>query len=277
MTINNNMSSLYSSRQVGLNEESLKKSMERLSSGQRINRSADDASGLSISEKLRTQIRGLNQSGKNIQNGISFIQTSEGYMNSTSDILQRIRELAVQASNGIYSDEDREMVNTEVSSLISEIDRISQSAQFNGKNLLDGTFAEDGLRLHIGANTDQSVTINVANCSAEALGLSGQGNVLNVSDVDSANTAIGTIDEALRTLNKNRADLGAMQNRMEMALNGNNIAMENMTASESTIRDTNIATESVEFMKNQVLTNAASSMLAQSLNLNRDNVLRLLS
>ncbi len=275
MIINNNMSSLYSARQVGLNETNLKKDMEKLSSGLRINRAADDASGLSISEQLRTQIRGLNQAGRNIQNGVSFVQTAEGYMNSTGDILQRIRELAVQSANGIFSAEDREMIDTEVKSLVAEVDRVSQTAEFNGKKLLDGTFAEEGLRLHIGANTDQFISVNVANCSAEALGLTAQGNTISVADEDSANSTIGVIDEALKTINRNRSDLGAIQNRMEMALKGNNIAVENMTASESAIRDNEYASSMVSYVKNQVLTSAATSLLAQANN-NASNVLSLL-
>lgn len=275
MIINSNLASIFASRQQGINDVNLQKSMEKLSSGSRINHAADDASGLSVSEKMRTQIRGLNQAGRNIQNGISFIQTTEGFMNETTEILQRIRELAVQSSNGIYSDEDRLMIQTEVSSLVSEVDRIASSAQFNGYNMLTGRFAEEGIRLQIGANMDQAVYVKVNNTSAEALGLTGQGNTINVNDVESANSTIGVIDEALKSVNRNRSDLGAMQNRMEMALKGNNIAAENMIASESRIRDTEYASEMVEFTKQSVLNQASTALLAQANN-NAANVLALL-
>lgn len=275
MVINSNMSSLFASRQNGINETALQKSMEKLSSGLRINHAADDASGLAVSEKFRSQIRGLGQAGKNIQNGISFINTAEGYMNETTDILQRIRELSVQSANGVYSDEDRNMIQTEVSSLIGEVDRIANSAQFNGYNMLTGRFAEDGLRFQVGANMDQMVEVKVNRMDSEALGLTGQGNSISVESTDSANSAIGVIDEALKTVNRNRSDLGAMQNRMEMAAKGNAIAMENMTSSESRIRDTEYAEQIVEFTKNSVLTNSSVAMLSQA-NSNAANVLALL-
>lgn len=278
MVINSNMSSVFAARQSGINEANLQKSMEKLSSGQRINHAADDASGLSVSEKMRSQIRGLNQAGKNIQNGVSFIQTTEGYMNETTDILQRIRELAVQSSNGIYSDEDRAMIQTEVSSLIAEVDRIAESAQFNGYNMLTGRFAEEGIRLQVGGNMDQSVAVKVNSLTADALGLRGTqegGEAVSVESTESANYSIGIIDEALKSVNRNRSDLGAMQNRMEMALKGNNIAMENMVSAESQIRDTEYASEMVEFTKQQVLNNASTAMLSQANN-NAANVLALL-
>lgn len=268
MVIGHNMNSLFAARQQDINNINVQKSMEKLSSGERINHASDDAAGLSISERMRSQIRGLSQAGKNIQNGVSFVQTTEGYMQETVDILQRIRELAVQSANGIYSDQDRAMLQTEVSSLIAEVDRIASSAQFNGYNMLTGRFAEEGIRLQVGANADQYMSIKVNNMSAESLGLKGQqgdeANVISVNDVDSANATIGVIDEALNSVNRNRSDLGAMQNRMEMALKGNNIAMENMTASESRIRDTDYASEVVELSKSQILTQSSIAMLSQA-------------
>lgn len=278
MVINSNMSSIFAARQSGINEASLQKSMEKLSSGQRINHAADDASGLSVSEKMRSQIRGLSQAGKNIQNGVNFISVTEAYLQETTDILQRIRELAVQSANGVYSDEDRAMIQTEVSSLISEVDRIAESAQFNGYNMLTGRFAEDGIRLQVGGNMDQSVTVKVNSLTADSLGLRGTqegGNAISVNDTESANYSIGVIDEALKSVNRNRSDLGAMQNRMEMALKGNSIAMENMVSAESRIRDTEYASEMVEFTKQQVLNNTATAMLSQANN-NAANVLALL-
>ena len=284
MIINHNMSSIFASRQQGINDVNLQKSMEKLSSGERINHAADDAAGLSISEKMRTQVRGLAQAGKNIQNGISFVQTTEGYMQETTDILQRIRELAVQSSNGVYSDEDRMMIQAEVSSLVAEVDRIASSAQFNGYNMLTGRFTtggadENGIRLQVGANMDQAVYVKVNNMSATALGLVGQqgdeANKISVTDVDAANYTIGVIDEALKSVNRNRSDLGAMQNRMEMALKGNNIAMENMISSESRIRDTEYASEMVEFTKQSILNQVSTAMLSQC-NVNASQVLNLL-
>lgn len=276
MIINNNMSSLFASRQEGINATNLQKSMEKLSSGEKINRAADNSANLAISEKMRSQIRGLNQAGQNIQNGISFVQTIEGFMNETTSILQRIRELAVQSANGIYSEEDRSMIQVEISQLVSEVDRIASTAQFNGYNMLTGRFEENGLKLQVGANMDQSVEVKIDRLTAEHLGLKGQENTISVLDQDSANMTISTIDEALKKVNKNRSDLGAMQNRMELALKGNNIAKENMIASESRIRDTDYASEMVEFTKNSILNQASAAMLSQANN-QHTMVLKLLS
>lgn len=284
MVINHNMASIFAARQEGINTSELKGSMERLSSGQQINRAGDDAANLAVSEKMRSQIRGLNQASKNVQNGVSFIQTTEGYLQETTDILQRIRELAVQASNGIYSDEDRMQIQVEVSQLVAEVDRIASSAQFNGMNMLTGRFAKDSdnpMTFQIGANMDQHISISVASATASALGLKGEGqsgsteNLININDADSANMAIGTIDEALKNVNKQRADLGAVQNRMEMAAKGINVAAENMTASESIIRDSDMAKEMVEYTKNQILQQASTAMLANA-NSQSQQVLHLL-
>lgn len=266
MIINNNMSSIFAANRSSINSVNLQKSMEKLSSGEKINRAADNSANLAISEKMRSQIRGLNQAGQNIQNGISFVQTTEGFMNETTEILQRIRELAVQSANGIYSDEDRSQIAVEISQLVSEVDRIASTAQFNGYNMLTGRFEENGLKLQVGANMDQSVEVKIDRLTAEHLGLKGQGNTISVLDQDSANMTISTIDEALKKVNKNRSDLGAMQNRMELALKGNNIAKENMIASESRIRDTDYASEMVEFTKNSILSQASAAMLSQANN-----------
>lgn len=266
MIINNNMSSIFAANRSSINSVNLQKSMEKLSSGEKINRAADNSANLAISEKMRSQIRGLNQAGQNIQNGISFVQTTEGFMNETTEILQRIRELAVQSANGIYSDEDRSMMQVEISQLVSEVDRIASTAQFNGYNMLTGRFEENGLKLQVGANMDQSVEVKIDRLTAEHLGLKGQENTISVLDQDSANMTISTIDEALKKVNKNRSDLGAMQNRMELALKGNNIAKENMIASESRIRDTDYASEMVEFTKNSILSQASAAMLSQANN-----------
>ena len=285
MVINHNMSAMYANRQLGITGLGITKDMEKLSSGERINRAGDDASGLAVSEKMRAQIRGLNQAAQNAQNGISFIQTTEGFLQETTDIMQRIRELAVQSSNGIYSDEDRMQIQVEVSALVSEVDRIASTAQFNGMNMLTGRFAQPtgenvvtgSMWFHIGANMDQRMRVYIGTMSAEALGIRtiGTADKISLAAPDDANRAIGTIDEALKKINKQRADLGAYQNRMEMTVKGLNVASENLQASESRIRDTDMARQMVEFTKNSVLQQAGTAMLAQA-NTQSQNVLSLL-
>ena len=280
MVINFNQAAAFSSRMEGINTANVLKTSKELSSGMRINSAADDASGLSISEKMRSQIRGLNQASRNVMNGVSMLQTAEGYMSSTTDILQRIRELAVQSANGIYSDEDRAMLQTEVEQLVSEVDRISQTAEFNGMTLLSGRFAEDGIKLQVGANTDQNFIVKLADMSATALGLKGPGQdgteqSISLADPESANMALATIDEALKTVNKNRADIGASMNRMEMTQKGIDIASENVAASESRIRDADMAKTITEHVKNQILQSASISLLSQA-NSQSQTVLQLL-
>ena len=281
MIINHNMSSLYADRVLNISNDSIMKNMEKLSSGERINRAGDDASGLAVSEKMRSQIRGLNQASKNIMNGVSFIQTTEGYLQETTDIMQRIRELAVQSSNGIYSDEDRMQIQVEVSQLVAEVDRIASTAQFNGMNMLTGRFATDSdnvMQFQIGANMDQNTRVFIGTMTATALGLKGaQGNdeQISIASPEEANMVLGTVDAALTNVAKQRADLGAYQNRFEMAAKGVNIAAENTQASESRIRDTDMASEMVEFTKNAILTQAGTAMLAQA-NSQSQNILALL-
>lgn len=274
MVINHNISAMYSNRTLGLTDSGLAKDMEKLSSGEKINRAGDDASGLAVSEKMRAQIRGLNQASRNAQNGISFIQVTEGYLQETTDIMQRIRELAIQNSNGIYSDEDRMQIQVEVSQLVAEVDRIASQAQFNGMNMLTGRFAKANgentvtasMWLHIGANIDQRMSVFIGTMTASALGIRtiGTEEVLSIAAPDDANRAISTIDVALKKINKQRADLGAFQNRLTFAVNGLNIAAENTQAAESTIRDTDMAAQMVSFTKNQILTQAGTAMLAQA-------------
>ena len=285
MVINHNMSAMFAQRSEGLTEVSNQKNMEKLSSGMRINRAGDDASGLAVSEKMRSQIRGLNKASENAKNGISFIQTTEGYLQETEDIIQRIRELAIQSSNGIYTDEDRIMIQVEVSSLIAEVDRIASHAQFNGMNMLTGRFARPtgennvtaSMWLHIGANMDQRTQVFIGTMSAAALGLRqvGTEEIMTLATPDEANRAIGTLDEAIKKINKQRADLGAYQNRLEMTVVGLDIGAENLQASESRIRDTDMAKEVVDFTKNQVLQQAGTAMIAQA-NQTSQNVLSLL-
>ena len=281
MIINHNMSAMQASRNLELRGTDLTKSMEKLSSGERINRAGDDASGLAVSEKLRSQIRGLNQASKNIQNGVSFIQTAEGYLQETQDILHRIRELSVQSSNGIYTVEDRMQIQVEVSQLVDEVDRIASHAQFNGMNMLTGDFSKEGsnvMQLQIGSNMDQNVRIYIDSMTSESLGLkSAQGTAerLSIDSPENANAAIGSLDTALKMVSKQRADLGAYQNRFEMASKGVSIAAENLQAAESRIRDTDMACEMVNLVKNQILQSASSSMLAQA-NANTNSIMKIL-
>ncbi|HNY16525.1 MAG TPA: flagellin [Treponemataceae bacterium] len=274
MIINHNLSAMYSQRSLGETTLSNSKNMEKLSSGMRINRAGDDASGLAVSEKMRSQVRGLNQAATNAQNGISFIQTAEGYLQESQDILQRIRELSVQSSNGIYSSEDRMQIQVEVSQLVAEVDRIASNAQFNGMNMLTGRFAKEtgennvtgSMWFHIGANMDQRTRVYIGTMTSKALGVRNVGNeqIMSLSSPDSANRAIGTLDEALKKISKQRADLGAYQNRLEYAVKGLNVGSENLQAAESRIRDTDMAKEMVDFTKNQILTQAGTAMLAQA-------------
>ena len=285
MIINHNMSALFAQRQQKLNAWVLDKNMEKLSSGLRITRAGDDASGLAVSEKMRSQIRGLNRAEKNAMDGISFIQTTEGYLQESQDIIQRLRELAVQAANGIYADEDRMQIQVEVSSLVDEVDRIASHAQFNGMNLLTGRFAREtgenlvtaSMWFHVGANMDQRVRVFIGTMTSEGLGLRqvSSKQIISVSTPDLANRAIGMLDEALKVVNKQRADLGAYQNRLEFTAKGLAIGAENMQASESRIRDADMAYEMVEFTKNSILLQSATAMLAQA-NLKPQTVLQLL-
>jgi flagellin len=273
---------MYANRLLKFKEIHLNKDIEKLSSGMRINRGGDDASGLAVSEKLRSQIRGLNQAGRNIESGISFIQTSEGFLQESQDILHRIRELAVQSAHGIYTTEDRMQIQVEVSQLVDEVNRIASHAEFNALRLLQGEFAKggelDGVKFQIGANIDQSETVYIGTMTAQALGLQGAqgtGEMLTISTPEGANVAIGTVDNALKIVSRQRADLGAYQNRFEMAAQGIAIASENLQAAESIVRDTDMAHQMVEFVKNNILMQAGTAMLAQA-NVKTQSVLQLL-
>ncbi|MDR0662510.1 MAG: flagellin [Spirochaetaceae bacterium] len=285
MIINHNLSAMFSNRSLKVTQGYLDKNSEKLSSGLRINRAGDDASGLAVSEKLRSQIRGLNQASANALNGISFIQTTEGYLQESQDIIQRLRELAVQAANGVYTAEDRMQIQVEVSSLIDEVDRIASHAQFNGLNMLTGRFAREvggntvtaSMWFHIGANMDQRERIHVGTMTTKSLGLRDMGTniIMSLESPDDANRALGTLDEALKIISKQRADLGAYQNRMEHAIRGIDVGAENLQAAESRIRDTDMANEMVDYTKNQILSQSGTAMLAQS-NQRAQTVLQLL-
>jgi flagellin len=285
MIINHNLSAMFADRSLKVTQSYLDKNMEKLSSGLRINRAGDDASGLAVSEKMRSQIRGLNQASTNAQNGISFIQTAEGYLQESEDIIQRMRELAVQSANGIYTAEDRVYIQIEISALVDEIDRIASHAQFNGMNMLTGRFGRPigqnvvtaSMWLHIGANMDQREQVFIGTMTAKGLGVRNVSDesILSLSAPDDANRAIGTLDEAIKIINKQRADLGAYQNRLEHAVRGLDIGAENLQAAESRIRDTNMANEMVNYTKNQILSQSGTAMLAQA-NQRGQTVLQLL-
>lgn len=283
MIINHNSSALFASNRLGQNVNNVQRNIEALSSGQRINRAGDDSSGLAVSEKMRSQIRGLNQAERNTQDAISFIQTAEGYLNQTQDILHRIRELSVQSANGIYTNEDRMQIQVEISQLVDEVNRIASHAQFNGMNMLTGSFSQESvtgqvMQFQIGANMDQNERVYIGTMTAQSLGLKdvqGIDGTISISTAESANNAIGTIDTALQMVSSQRANLGAYQNRFEFAQAGIQTASENLQAAESQIRDTDMASEMVEFVKNQILTQTTQSMLAQA-NANPQGVLSML-
>lgn len=278
MIINHNLTSLFANRQVKFNEWKLNKNIQKLSSGQRINSAGDDASGLAVSEKMISQIRGLKQAERNVQSAVSFLQTAEGFLSETTNILQRIRELSIQASNGIYTEDDRAQIQVEIKQLVDEVDRIASHAQFNGYNILTGRFAieagQQGIGtqtpvwFHIGPNMDQREYVTIGTMTARALNLiNQQGNTISVSTADQANLTIGIVDNALKKVTTQRAKLGAYQNRFEQALYGINMAAENLTAAESQIRDTDMSSEISKMVKNQILMQAGTAMIAQANNL----------
>ena len=280
MVINHNLTAVFAARQLSNTERLVQKSIERLASGERINTAGDDAAGLAISEKMRTQIRGLAAARKNALDGLSFIQVAESYLGQMNDVLQRIRELSIQAANGIYSNSDRINIQVEVSQLVEEVDRISDSAEFNRTKMLTGKFARQSVTgsmwFHVGANQGQRIKAFIQTMTAESLGLydPAQGR-LSVSSADKANSDIGKVDIALDRINKQRSDLGAYYNRMEHTISALSMAHENMMAAESRIRDTDVATEMVNNVKLQILTHSGTAMLVQA-NLQPEAVLKLI-
>ena len=278
MIINHNLSAMFAQRQLKFNNWAVDENIEKLSSGMRINKAGDDASGLAVSEKMRSQIRGLNRAVQNAEDGISLIQTTEGYLQESQNILHRLRELAIQASNGIYTTEDRMQIQVEVSQMVDEVDRIASHAQFNGLNVLTGRFAADdgtntptaSMWLHIGANMDQRERVHIGTMTAQGLGIQGttgmphSASFISLSTPDKANISISVIDEALQKVSKQRADLGAYQNRLNHAVRGLSIGAENIQAAESRIRDTDMAAEMLQYVKNQILTQSSTAMLAQA-------------
>ena len=281
MIINHNMSAINSNKVLKFKHWDVNKSMEKLSSGLRINKAGDDASGLAVSEKMRTQIQGLRQAERNTEDGMSFVQTAEGYLDQTSSILQRIRVLAVQSSNGIYTQEDRQLIQVEVSALIDEVDRIASQAEFNKFKLLLGDFSRTNPKasmwFHMGANMHQRERVYIGTMTSQGLNLTEKTGAFlaNLSTADSANKTIGVIDDALQKISKQRSDLGAYYNRLEYAAKGLMTAYENIQASESRIRDADMADTMVEMTKDQILVQSGTSMLAQA-NQKSQNIMKLL-
>ena len=269
MVVQHNLSAMNTNRQMGVVSSSLQKSTEKLSSGYKINRAGDDAAGLSISEKMRSQIRGLNKASSNAQDGISLIQVAEGALNETHSILQRMNELATQAANDTNTSVDRTAIKNEMDQLTSEINRIQSTTQFNTMNLLDGSFTSKNLQ--VGALSGQTIKISVTKMSASNIGVSG----LAVSSNVKAGEAISKIQLAIQSVSSQRSKLGAIQNRLEHTINNLNTTSENTSAAESRIRDTDMASEMVEYSKNNILQQAGQSMLAQA-NQQNQGVLSLL-
>jgi flagellin len=271
MRINHNITAMNAYRNSVQTNERLNKTMEKLSSGQRINRAGDDAAGLAISEKMRGQIKGLAMATKNAQDGISMIQTAEGALNESHAIIQRMRELAVQSANDTNTGEDREKLQLEVSQLTEELDRIANTTEFNTQVLMNGDLEGDGVIFHIGANKDQNVNLKFKDMRADALGVEG----IDMTTQDAANEAIATIDSALEGISGERAKYGAMQNRLEHTINNLRVSGENLQAAESRIRDADMASEMVSLNKDRIISQSGTAMLAQA-NTSPQSVLQLL-
>lgn len=269
MIINHNISAIFANRILAQHERELSKSIEKLASGLRINRAGDDASGLAVSETLRSQIRGLKQAQKNALNSISFIQTAEGSLQSVHAILHRLRELAVQSANAVYSEEDRSLIQVEVSQLIEEIDRIAETTEFNKFKILDGSNLS--FKFQVGPNPGQDITAVMKTMTAAAIGVSG----LTMSTINSANEALNRVDQAVGIVSKQRASYGAVQNRLEYVVSNLSVAAENLQAAESRIRDTEMASEIVNFMRLKILKDSGVAMLMQA-NLKTESVMKLL-
>ena len=274
MVVQHNLQAANTNRQLGITTSAQAKSTEKLSSGYKINRAADDAAGLSISEKMRSQIRGLNKASSNAQDGVSLVQTAEGALNETHSILQRMNELATQAANGTNTSVDRSAIRAELDQLTSEIDRIQSTTQFNTMNLLDGTFsgANNKMKLQVGALSGQSIDFSIANMCATKIGLKTS---LSVSTFDKAGSYMKAVQDAIEVVSKQRSAMGAIQNRLEHTIANLDTTAENTQSAESRIRDTDMASEMVTYSKNNILAQAGQSMLAQA-NQSTQGVLSLL-
>jgi flagellin len=269
MIINHNVSADFANRALAQTGRQMEKSIEKLASGLRINRAGDDASGLAVSETLRSQIRGLRQAQRNAFDSISFIQTAEGSLQEMHSILHRLRELSVQSANAIYTDEDRGLIQIEVSQLVQEINRIAETTEFNRFKILDGS--SDEFQFQIGANPGQNITVVMKTMTASAIGVSG----ITMATVSSADDALRLVDDAVDKVSQQRANFGAVANRLEHVVSSLAVAEENLQAAESRIRDTNMATEIVNFMRLRILQDAGAVMLTQA-NLRPETVMRLL-
>lgn len=268
MIIKHNMSAINAHKVLKFQRWDIDKNISRLASGSRIVSAGDDATGLAVSEKLRTQVQGLRQAERNTEDGMSFVQTTDAYLDQLANIMQRVRVLAVQSANGIYTEEDRQLMQVEVSQLVDEIDRVASQAQFNNMELFMGDFARDSrvtsMWFHMGPNMHQRERVYIGTMTASALSLKPGNRPISISTVSQANEVIGVIDEGLKTLMKQRADLGAYYNRLEYTAKGLMSAYENVQASESRIRDADMAEEMVEFTTNQILVQSGTAMLAQA-------------
>lgn len=274
MVVQHNLQAANTNRQLGITTSAQAKSTEKLSSGYKINRAADDAAGLSISEKMRSQIRGLNKASSNAQDGVSLVQTAEGALNETHSILQRMNELATQAANGTNTSVDRSAIRAELDQLTSEINRIQSTTQFNTMNLLDGTFsgATKQMKLQVGALSGQSIDFSIANMCATKIGLK---TTLSVSTFTKAGSYMKSVQDAIEVVSKQRSAMGAIQNRLEHTIANLDTTSENTQSAESRIRDTDMASEMVTYSKNNILAQAGQSMLAQA-NQSTQGVLSLL-
>ena len=274
MVVQHNLQAANTNRQLGITTSAQAKSTEKLSSGYKINRAADDAAGLSISEKMRSQIRGLNKASSNAQDGVSLVQTAEGALNETNSILQRMNELATQAANGTNTSVDRSAIRAELDQLTSEINRIQSTTQFNTMNLLDGTFsgAKNQMKLQVGALSGQSIDFSIANMCATKIGLK---KTLSVSTFTKAGSYMKSVQDAIEVVSKQRSAMGAIQNRLEHTIANLDTTSENTQSAESRIRDTDMASEMVTYSKNNILAQAGQSMLAQA-NQSTQGVLSLL-
>ncbi len=274
MVVQHNLQAANTNRQLGITTSAQAKSTEKLSSGYKINRAADDAAGLSISEKMRSQIRGLNKASSNAQDGVSLVQTAEGALNETHSILQRMNELATQAANGTNTTVDRSAIKAELDQLTSEIDRIQSTTQFNTMNLLDGTFSgtTNKMKLQVGALSGQSIDFSIANMCASKIGLKA---ALSVSTFTKAGSYMKSVQGAIEVVSKQRSAMGAIQNRLEHTIANLDTTSENTQSAESRIRDTDMASEMVTYSKNNILAQAGQSMLAQA-NQSTQGVLSLL-
>ncbi len=275
MVVQHNLTAMNSNRMLGLTTATQAKSTEKLSSGYKINRAADDAAGLAISEKMRRQVRGLTQASANAQDGVSMVQTAEGALNEVHDMLQRMNELAVKAENGTLMSEDRSYINSEVQQLMSEIDRVASTTTFNEQNLLTGT-GGDGKNgqfdLQVGAEANQHISLSIKAMKCSAIGLKDGPSALSVTAAQDLNTKVKA---AIKSVNEQRSELGAVQNRLEHTINNLDNVVENTTSAESAIRDTDMATEMVKYANNNILAQAGQSMLAQA-NQSNQGVLSLL-